>query len=173
MPTLTADNRLRIEVLKDPNVILITEPGYSDKVIKIVPLPDCVSQFRNEQLKNRVENDERKELLHLQIDLSRGPDQELWREIEREVFMKADRSKPVAKAAQVNNKMGEPWQLAPEEIPTVTLAVAAEIKTEPKTEAKPIENPVKVEEPKIRCGCGKEAKTPTGLKVHQAKCKVR
>lgn len=171
MPALTADVRLRYEVLKDPNVILITEPGHSDKVIRVVPLPDCVDKFRSEQMQNRQHNEERKELQHLQIDLSRGPDQELWREVEREVFMKADRSKPLPKAAQVNNKLGEPWQLALEEVPTVNLAVVSN-----KAEAKPIENPVIVEEPKdvsLVCKCGKEAKTPTGLKVHRSKCKVK
>lgn len=165
MPTLTADVKLRLQVLSDPNVILVTEPGYQDKVIRVFPIPECARVFHEEQLKDRERYSEFKSLKHLQLDLSRGPEQELWRNIEREIFMLSDRNKPMATVVAVSNKLGDPWGISLDEVPEIVLSVETKPRPEVKAE--------KVEEAPLnralKCECGFQASTDKGLKVHKSR----
>lgn len=161
---LTADVKLRNEVLRDPNIVLITNPGFSDKVVKIVPLPECVKQFREEQLSERRQKSEFKDLQHVELDMSKGPHQEMWRNMEREIFVKADRDKPFDKPADVNAKIGDPWAMSPEDVPVINLFTPKEKKDTPEVPEARVEG--------LMCDCGFKAKTSQGLKVHQAKHKA-
>lgn len=164
MFTLSAGSRLREEILKSPNVFLLTRAGSVDRVIRVVPLEGKV------------------------LNLDNGPEGEEWATVERQIFLRSRSDRALPQPVPVAQSSRDEWSISLVEIPTIVLleegpqdgrpaaskpeqaapVVAAptpEPVAEPVVEAK--QEPVTSEH---KCAsCGFIAKTDTGLRVHQAK----
>lgn len=170
--TLTAAARLREKCLEVKDTILLVDPGFPDKVIRVTPLPQVAVDHRA-QLGN--ENDPRRKAAHVVLNLSNGPEQEVWRAIERDIFLRAPRDKATPIPLQVAPNCREEWNLLPEDVPVVEL----QVETPPQAPVLPkVEAPSLVERPKAKVqgpvahaceSCNAAFDTAQGLRMHTMK----
>lgn len=116
MPTLSAANRLRIEVLAVPGTVLLSQAGIPDKVIRYQKVPDPIEKLK-------ADNSIYQTRSHYTVNLDRGPDQEAWRDAQREVFLQARRDKPVPEPVSVAENSHEEWSVGNEDVPMVENAI--------------------------------------------------
>lgn len=94
---LSASAALRKDIISSPNIILLCSAGFPDKIIRVVPLPSR------------------------KLNLDRGPDMEEWKDIERQVYTRARRDRPIPTPVPVAQSSKDEWSLRLEDIPTVVL----------------------------------------------------
>lgn len=167
---LTAANALRRDVLSTDSIFLLTQAGFPDKVIRVIPLKGK------------------------KINLDNGPQQEEWREVERQIYTMSRRDRPIPAPAPVAPSSNDEWSIRIEDVPTVVLLQQAEetapvyapapaapvsaspveaapAPAEPALEAKAEEaQPVleKKELARVPCDqCGKMFTEGNGLKIHK------
>lgn len=115
---LTAASRLRAEVLKMEGLILIVDPGRPDKVIQVTPWPDYISDLRTEQRKST--RDEK--LIHVELNLSRNPEQEAFKMLEREINLRSPRDRAVPVPLAVAENLRDEWSVMPEDVPVADIS---------------------------------------------------
>lgn len=139
--TLSAASKLRDQVLSMDGTILLVSPGHPDKVIRVLPLPEFALEYK------RARSEGRDLSKHLKLDLGNGPDSEIWREIERQIFLSPERGRVMPVPLSVSKDSNSEWGVSPEEVPTVSMFVAP---SAPATASAPVaapETPLSVEPP--------------------------
>ena len=93
MSTLSADSRLREKVTAVPGTVVLIGAGNVDRVIRFTKMPTCLIPF-----KKKIEGGS---VFPVLLNLDRGPDQEAWKEAQREAFIGARRDRPMPGAVPV------------------------------------------------------------------------
>src|SRR3569833_2938942 len=118
MATLNAASRLREQVLKIPNTVLLISAGHPDRVIRFNRLPEIIQVYRKnkEQEKGFISE-------HTALNLDIGPDQECWRNAMRESSQMARRDRPMPEPLAVAPDTKTDWALGPEDVPVVEMNI--------------------------------------------------
>lgn len=147
---ISAANRMREQVLKDRDVVLISRAGFVDEVIKIASIPDHVRKMADQEPKPN------KPAVALELNLDNQPHIEAWMELERFIQSYAERDRPISKPLPVSGSPKEEWNLAPEDVPVITLIQKAPAR------------PAAAQEPDLSCDvCKKPFDSKRALNAHR------
>lgn len=119
MAKLSAASRLREQVLSVPNTVLLIGAGHPDKVLRFNRLPDTILQYRKMKASEKSESDLR--TVHTPLDLDRGPDQEVYRNLVEEIRKNSRRDIPAPDPIPVAGDSSEEWSVGLEDVPVVEL----------------------------------------------------
>lgn len=151
---LTAHQKLRNSALAQEGMVLVVQGGQPDKAIRVLPLP----KFLEEQ----VIRSKKQGKSWVELFLDTGPDLEAWRDLEREIFLRAPRDQAMPRPIAVANGIREEWSLNPEDIPVVRLHDTDQVPVEDAPEEVKLET-----RPVYKCQeCPRMFDKASGLRMH-------